>query len=410
MSKTKVIIAGCGIAGPVLAIFLKGKGYEPVVYERLEKPTEQGLSMCLQPNGLRVLSLIPGFCAKIVGLQLKNLFFCSSLSEDEGLLAETDAPSMLPELVGPGMCVLGVHRATFCRTLVEEAESHGVQIVWGHQVVGLTQSEDSVELAFANGKTDTASFVVGCDGLHSNTRISLFGEEKADFTGLTQTGGSSPTPKAYLNRPGVTNIYGNGAHMVFYQVNEKQTSWAVTLQEPEAKETWRAMDEERQREFRESRFNKWGFGGGELVSNAKTIVKYGLYDRPELKTWHKDRVVLLGDAAHPTSPHLGQGANQAFEDIYHLVRLLAKHNPSGEAPSTSLLSTIFTEFEQRRIPRTSALVKGARQQGENRVLHGVPACKKRNDAIREMYMDGSTLADSYKQAYSEPFEQGKSEI
>ncbi|GBE81417.1 FAD/NAD(P)-binding domain-containing protein [Sparassis crispa] len=229
--------------------------------------------MCLQPNGLRVLSLIPGFCAKIVGLQLNNLFFCSSVPEDEGLLADTDAPSMLPELVGPGMCLLGVHRPTFCRTLVAEAHIHGVQIVRGHQVVGLTQSEESVEVVFANGKIDTASSVVGCDGLHSNTRISLFGEEKADFTGLTQTGGSSPTPKAYLNRPGVTNLYGNGAHMVFYQVNEKQTSWAVTLQEPEAKETWRAMDEERQREFRESRFNKWGFGGGELVSNAKTIVK-----------------------------------------------------------------------------------------------------------------------------------------
>ena len=57
--------------------------------------------------------------------------------------------------------------------------------------------------------------------------------------------------------------------------------------------------------------------------------------------------------------HLGQGANQAFEDIYHLVRLLTKHNPSAAPPSTELLETVFSEYEQLRIARTSALVLGA---------------------------------------------------
>src|ERR1700761_2352369 len=100
-------------------------------------------------------------------------------------------------------------------------------------------------------------------------------------------------------------------------------------------------------------------------------MKYGLYDRPELKTWHKGRVVLLGDAAHPTSPvrkqlgasiivpeliqyhayqHLGQGANQAFEDIYHLILALRKNNISAtEHVSTAALESAFQSYEEVRI-------------------------------------------------------------
>lgn len=111
-------------------------------------------------------------------------------------------------------------------------------------------------------------------------------------------------------------------------------------------------------------------------------MKYGLYDRPELESWFKGRIVLLGDAAHPTSPHLAQGANQAFEDIYHFVRLLGKHNPSVDHLSTELLLRVFTDYQDLRLLRTSELVRGARRQGEIRVVEGVDACRARDEAIR----------------------------
>ena len=62
------------------------------------------------------------------------------------------------------------------------------RIVWGHNLVGLEQHEDSVTVKFENGNTDTGSFVIGCDGLHSGTRIALFSKEEASFTGLVQVG------------------------------------------------------------------------------------------------------------------------------------------------------------------------------------------------------------------------------
>lgn len=107
--------------------------------------------------------------------------------------------------------------------------------------------------------------------------------------------------------------------------------------------------------------------------------------------------------------HLGQGANQAFEDIYHLVRLLVKHNPSASAPTTDVLQIIFDEYEAIRIPRTSILVKEARKQGENRVVHGIAACKRRNDTTRALWKNIDAVTANYDKMYLHPFV-GESEI
>ncbi|CCL99839.1 uncharacterized protein FIBRA_01863 [Fibroporia radiculosa] len=405
--KTKVIIAGAGIAGPVLAIFLTLKGYNPIVYERIDTLADSGLSLCLQPNGLRVLSLIPGFIDKIVGKPFERIAHYSILGDEETVLVDAGFPAKLPELTGFSM--MGARRPVFNRTIVEYAESYGVKIIWGHQLIALEQGKEEVKVTFANGASDTASFVIGCDGLHSSTRVCLFGQEQVSFTGLTQTGGISPTPEVFGKVPTMRNFYADGAHLICYPVTDTLTSWAITQREPEAKETWRSMDEIRQNAFKKSPFSEWGLGAGEIVQSADTIVKYGLYDRPELKTWHKGRVVLLGDAAHPTSPHLGQGANQAFEDVYHLVRLLVQHNPSAAAPSTALLSTIFAGYESIRIARASTLVMGARKQGETRVVRGIDACKQRNDALRVAWEDEDAVLAAFLDTYSHPFT-GQSEI
>ena len=80
----------------------------------------------------------------------------------------------------------GVRRPVLLRVLVKEAQAQGVRVVFGHQLVSFEQHEDSVTARFANGETDTGSFLVGCDGLHSDARKALFGEQPADYTGLCQ--------------------------------------------------------------------------------------------------------------------------------------------------------------------------------------------------------------------------------
>jgi len=135
---------------------------------------------------------------------------------------------------------------------------------------------------------------------------------------------------------------------------------------------------------------QWGFGASKLIETSEKVVKFGLYDRPELDSWHKGRVVLLGDAAHPTPPHLGQGANQTFEDIYHLTQLLGAY--PGAAEDSATLEMVFTEYERARIPRSTMLIETARKQGENRVVEGVEACLARNRQVRAFMSDEGVMA------------------
>ncbi|KAF8198170.1 FAD/NAD(P)-binding domain-containing protein [Mycena galopus ATCC 62051] len=381
MPPTKVIIVGCGIAGPVLALLLKQKGYLPVIYERGKYAADAGLSLMLQLNGLRVLSLIPGLIEQLPGMAIDKATMYSVVPSDERVLVQSNYPEDLRLEHGHGL--FGVQRPKLIALLADMALANGIEIHFECQVVDVEQTEEYARVKLITGETDTASIVIGCDGLHSNVRIALFGKEEATFTGLTQTGGITPT--AFLGqKPTMFNFYGDNMHLITYAVSEKSYSWAITQREPETKETWRAMDEAAQDAVRSGPFSQLPFGAGDLVRNAEKITKYGLYDRPELKSWHLGRVLLIGDAAHPTSPHLGQGANQAFEDVENIVRLLDKHHPTAEAePSAAVLSTIFTEFETLRMERTATLVRRARETGEMRVVAGVERARARNDAICE---------------------------
>ena len=139
----------------------------------------------VQPNGLKVLERIPGLVESLGGQTIDRLYSYSTLPEDSGLLGEIDAAKRRKDgetAFGPR----GIRRKELQRAILQGAEKAGVEIKWGHKLVGLEQAQDSVTVKFENGVEDTASFVVGSDGLHSNTRICLFGQEQANYTGLVQ--------------------------------------------------------------------------------------------------------------------------------------------------------------------------------------------------------------------------------
>ena len=88
--------------------------------------------------------------------------------------------------------------------------------------------------------------------------------------------------------------------------------------------------------------------------------------------------------------HIGQGANMAFEDIYHLTHLLGAH--PGAAEDSATLEMIFTKYEKARIPRSTMLIDAAQKQGESRVTEGIEACLARNQGVRAFMSDEGVMS------------------
>ncbi|CAK5278208.1 unnamed protein product [Mycena citricolor] len=140
----------------------------------------------MQLNGLRILSLIPGIIEQLPGRVVEEAANLSIVPTEEGVLCRSSFPAMVRKRYGFGM--MGVHRPRFLALLASTAAAHGIPIHYNMSVVHVTQSDQCATVHFDNGQCDSASFVVGCDGLHSVVRTALFGRDAPTFTGLTQVG------------------------------------------------------------------------------------------------------------------------------------------------------------------------------------------------------------------------------
>jgi salicylate hydroxylase len=227
---------------------------------------------------------------------------------------------------------------------------------------------------FTDGSEIEADVIVGADGIHSAVRTSLFGPDAPRFTGKICYRSVIPTAAVRGARTSADNGQWLGPHgtIVLYPLRGEELINVVCHYDDEGyrHESWIT---ECGREEVLERYAGWHESLLRLFAAGDTWYKWALYDRDPIPRWTRGRVTLLGDAAHPMLPYLGQGACQALEDGAVLATAL-----TAEAADPALA---LDRYERTRRPRASRVVLTARERGLSNHLTSAWATWRRDASI-----------------------------
>ncbi|WP_131785276.1 FAD-dependent oxidoreductase [Protofrankia symbiont of Coriaria ruscifolia] len=349
------LIIGAGIAGPVAAMALQRAGIDVVVYEAYPAPTtDVGSWLGLQTNGLDALRAIGADrTVSELGVPTASIAFRTSAGRPLG-----EIPTGRP-LPG-GSTGLSIKRSDLHRALRDEASRRGITIRHGRRLVGMTSDVDGVVASFTDGSTAAGDLLVGCDGIRSRVRelLNPSGPRARYVPALNVGGYADLVPPG--DRPGVlTMAFGRRAFSGRIVTPAGQTWWFANpprRDEPADGELGRIGDAE----WRDSLRRLYEVDQSPIVdlidATPGPLTGWTTYDLPAVPVWHDDRTVLIGDAAHATSPSSGQGASMAIEDAVVLGQCL-RDLPAPRA---------FARFEALRRPRVERVVAEGRKSSRLR--------------------------------------------
>jgi salicylate hydroxylase len=248
----------------------------------------------------------------------------------------------------------GMHRADLVEILAA-ALPQGV-VHTGHRGTGFEQPGEVARVTFENGATAEGDIVIAADGIHSELRHYAAPPSRPVFHGSVAYRGVLPH---HLIPHWPTDRWlmwlGKARHFLTFPVRAGELINYVGFvpADAEMKESWSAPGDP---DMLRREFEGWDPRIGTLLSQVEKTFRWALYDREPLPAWTRGRLTLLGDAAHPMLPHLGQGANQSIEDGMALATILARTGPDN-APAALLA------YERLRRERVAAVQRGARENG-----------------------------------------------
>ena len=249
----------------------------------------------------------------------------------------------------------GMHRADFVEFLAANLPAGVVHA--GHRAIGFEQNGDVARVKFANGATAEADVVVAADGIHSELRPYVFPPSKPVFHGTISYRGLVPRerlPDWPMDRWQMWA--GPSKHFLVFPVRHGDDGQLRRLRADRRGDEGIVVRARRSRTCCAASSKAGTRASARCWSRSTTTFRWALYDREPLPTWTKGRLTLLGDAAHPMLPHLGQGANQSIEDGMALATILAQVD--NAAVPAALLA-----YERLRRERVAEVQLGARQNG-----------------------------------------------
>ena len=358
-----ILIVGAGIGGLTLARGLLRNGFDVRVFEREPEFRSLGAGLMVQINGmlaLRHLDLDRG--VRDQGVVVER----GSIQRHDGtVISEMPFSQLAREY---GMPTVAIHRRRLHQVLLDAVGAEYVRV--GANVRAFVEDSTSVTLEIEGGTAENGAALVGADGLRSVVRRQLLGNDDLRYSGYTSWRGICQRGTVLIGNE-VTEVWGRGCRFGFVPVGPEEIYWYAVDNAPAGQTDKPNELKPRLREI----FSCFRDPVQSILeaTPVEDILRTDVYDRKPAREWGRGRATLLGDAAHPMMPDLGQGACQAIEDAVVLVDRLC---------NASSIESGFRDYERVRLDRTSRIVKQALRFGRIAQWENPLACWLRDTLVR----------------------------
>ncbi|WP_044102702.1 FAD-dependent urate hydroxylase HpxO [Acinetobacter pittii] len=342
-----VVIIGAGMGGLTTGIALKKFGHQVRIFEQTEKILPVGAAISLWSNGVKCLNYL-GLTEKIakLGGQMDDLAYVDGLTGD--VMTQF---SLLPLIEEVGQRPYPVARADLQNMLMDEFGRD--QIYLGKKMVSLEDKTDSVEVHFADGSSTQADLLIGADGTHSLTRTYVLGQQvQRRYAGYVNWNGLVEISEDLAPAQQWTTYVGEGKRASLMPVADGKFYFFLDVPLPAGLDNNRDEYKKLLKQY----FVDWCQPVQQLIErlDPQKTNRVEIHDIEPFTQFYKGRVVILGDAAHSTTPDIGQGGCQAMEDAIYLARSL-QINTLG-------LEDALRRYQNKRNERANELVLRARKR------------------------------------------------
>ncbi len=344
MGEEKIIIVGAGIGGLSAGICLKEAGFSVRLLERFDEVREVGAGILLAPNASSVLyerglgTNLEAVSAPMTDFEIRS--WRGKVFVNRKFDAE--------EWQGPARMI---HRAALQGVLLDAVGRENVEL--SAQAVGYEPGENAATVVLEDGRRVIGRAVIGADGVHSKIREAIQGKGELQYHGYTCWRGITES----FEHPDfdfgmLMEIHGPGLRTGMGYIDEDRVYWWATANRPEGqRDELQSVKSDLLTTYRE--FPDF-FHAMIEATPVEQVLRNDIHDRRPTNQWGQGAVTLLGDAAHPMAPNVGQGACSAIEDAAVLARCLEQYDAPEEA---------FRLYERIRQPRTADLQKISKQFG-----------------------------------------------
>ncbi|MET8847243.1 FAD-dependent monooxygenase [Amycolatopsis sp. NPDC004625] len=376
---TRALIIGGGVAGTITAIALHEAGHEPVVFEAYDRDSEGvGAFLTLAVNGLDAL----------VPLGLKDVVRSVGFDSPRMSIGLGNGTRLAGFPLGgalqDGTVSQTVLRSDLYVALRDEAVRRGIRIEYGKRLTGASQTDTHVTADFADGSHAEGDLLIGADGLRSRVRTIIDPDAPPPrYVRLLNTGGFAEGLDL-PDEPGVLNmVFGKRVFFCHVVSPDGRVWWFANparKTEPSPSELATLAGDKLRAELLHLVARDRTPATDIIRATRRIYPAWPTYDFPTVPVWHRGRMVIIGDAAHATSPAAGQGASMAIEDAVTLGKCLR------DVPG---IERALTTYEGLRRERVEAVVAAGKRNGDDKVIGPV------GRVVRDFFL---------KRVFSKPFD------